>query len=152
MWSNRGDFVERGFLFRALENLIWFVPHPIALPRSPKEQIVRNEVQERKPLTIGYWFSEDSKKDSAQNQIRVQRYYFFLTWQWVGSDCVRYWSGLRASAPMIGQSKKKSRKKTQGVTEATLVTMPNMIKFNSSYTNYFGYSLYKIFWGDIYSS
>ena len=31
-----------------------FVPHPIALPRSPKEQIVRNEVQERKPLTIGY--------------------------------------------------------------------------------------------------
>ena len=40
-------------------------------------------------------------------RMRVQIYYFFLTWQWVGSDCVRYWSGLRACAPMIGQSKKK---------------------------------------------
>ena len=71
------------------------------LPRSPKEQIVRNEVQDRKPLTIGYWFSEDSKEDSAQNQIRVQRYCFFLTWQWVVPDCVRYWSGLRAIKPLV---------------------------------------------------
>ena len=42
-------------------------------------------------------------------RMRVQNYCFFLTWQWVGPDCVRYWSGLRACAPMIGQSKKKNK-------------------------------------------
>ena len=31
-------------------------------------------------------------------RMRVQNYYFFLTWQWVGPDCVRYWSGSCASA------------------------------------------------------
>ena len=29
-------------------------------------------------------------------RMRVQNYYFFLTWQWVVPDCVRFWSGLRA--------------------------------------------------------
>ena len=46
-------------------------------------------------------------------RMRVQNYCFFLTWQWVGPDCVRYWSGLRASTPMIGQSKKKVEKNTR---------------------------------------
>ena len=78
----------------------------------------------------------------------MQRYYFFLTWQWVGSDCVRYWSGLRACAPMIGQSKKKK----QGVTEATLVTMPNMIKFIVVTQITPVTPCKKIFLGDIYSS
>ena len=30
--------------------------------------------------------------------IALQNYCFFLTWQWVGPDCVRYWSGSCASA------------------------------------------------------
>ena len=47
MWSNRGAFVERDFAIVVLKCRM-------RVPRSPKEQIVRNEVQERKPLTIGY--------------------------------------------------------------------------------------------------
>ena len=56
------------------------------------------------------------------------------------------WFGLRAVlvriACMCPNEWAKQEKKIQGVTEATLVTMPNMIKFYSSYTNYSGYSLY----------
>ena len=51
-------------------------------------------------------------------------------------DMAMGWSGLRAVLVRIAckcphdwaKQEKKSRKKTQGVTEATLVTMPNMIK------------------------
>ena len=39
-------------------------------------------------------------------------------------DMTMGWSGLRACAPMIGQNARQdSKKKTQGVTEATLVTI-----------------------------
>ena len=60
-------------------------------------------------------------------------------------DMAMGWSGLRAVlvriACMCPNDWAKQEKKTQGVTEATLVTMPNMIKFYSSYKNYSGYSL-----------
>ena len=89
MWSNRGAFVERGFLSGA-----------------PK----------------------------ISSDCAAKLLLFF--------DMAMGWSGLRACAPMIGQNARQdSKKKTQGVTEATLVTVAEYDKFYSSYTNYSGYSL-----------
>ena len=72
MWSNRADFVER-----RSDGALYF-----GMPKSFSE--VRDD-EGYLPLR-------------PKCRMRVQNYCFFLTWQWVGSDCVRYWSGSCASA------------------------------------------------------
>ena len=92
MWSNRGDFVERGFLSERRRS---------AASRRPGMRL-------------------SLAKPSLPNASAKLLLFF---------DMAMGWSGLRAVWVRIACMCPNDWKKTQGVTEATLVTMPNMINF-----------------------
>ena len=151
MWSNRGDFVERGV---EAKRFISACRNPLAKSATTNSYLIRLRCHGlRRSRSSGtkcrkenLWQSDiDSPKIQKKIRLRIKSECKGTAFFWHGNGLVRIACGIGPDLVHLPQWLGKARKKVEKNTRSNRSNIGNYAEYDkiySSYTNYSGYSLY----------